>query len=306
MSAATGPRPPGAAAPLVAPSSPTPGSRAALQEGRRVQALVEAERRLARRLAERAGLAPPAQDAPRPVVVACVDRLRRADEQEPAVRALGVEVDRLRWALALSVGDQLRWERRRRRCRAVGSAELAQAAALGLFEAARRFDPARGVRFGTYARFWIREAMGALLDELSHPVRLPRSARRELHRVAAVDTPRSRRRDLHRASVLGGLVEQVPLDGLRGDGRPWAELLGSDAPGPEERCERAQDLQALDRARVDADLDERQRLILTRRFESGHRPPSYREIGEELAVSGERVRQIEQVALGRLRRALAG
>lgn len=67
--------------------------------------------------------------------------------------------------------------------RGVSLLDLIQEGNIALLQAARNFDPAYGVRFATYASWWIRHAIGGAAAEAGHAIRLPEDARRNVYRL---------------------------------------------------------------------------------------------------------------------------
>lgn len=182
----------------------------------------------------------------------------------------------------------VRWVIRRRGFarRAFGALEvddLMQEGALGLLRAARTFDPTKGA-WATYASHWLRQSMGRSLQNMGSTVRAP--VHLQERRVKAGERPRPvmRRLDLP-------ISHDTPTT--------YGDLLADDTPSPEDcaaECERAAELSALMRR---AKLTERERRVLRLRSLD----VSLEDIGTELSLTRERVRQIEQTALERLRRA---
>ena len=160
---------------------------------------------------------------------------------------------------------------------------------LGLFEAARRFDPAYGVRFLTFAAWWIRKAMRAAIERDGTPVRVPSTQRRRMR--AKLPIPRAVRLD-------------HPV-GSDPDAPTFLERLPDPtAISPERNVLRDEAIAHL-RAAVGA-LAGRQREVVELRYGTSTKPPmTLLEAGGALGVSRERIRQIEGEALERLRRRLA-
>jgi RNA polymerase primary sigma factor len=197
--------------------------------------------------------------------------------------------------------------------------DLIQEGNIGLMHAAEMFDWRRGTRFGTYAGWWIRQAISRAAREQSRMIHLPEHVAARLHKVRAVtarltqdhgDEPSIARiadatgLPAEEVTDLLRLVEQpLSLDVTRaGDEHALQDTLEDpDAEVPADvaaRHELGDGLrQALDHLAV------REREVVRLRFgiEDGH-ARTLREVGRELRLSRERVRQIETSALARLRR----
>jgi RNA polymerase primary sigma factor len=213
--------------------------------------------------------------------IAKVPLLTPAEERELGARIQG---DRDEAALARLVESNLRFVvscARRYRRPGVPLIDLIHEGNLGLMEAARRFNPARNVKFITYAVWWVREAMAhALADQVrafSFPPKL---------------LPR-----------LGSRTGDLSLDEAveAGGGRPLAETLTQDRVPPiDVALIRRSDLADLDSAL--RELDGREQKVVRLRFGlDDDRPRTLREIGDRLHLSRERVRQIESRAKDKLR-----
>ncbi len=203
---------------------------------------------------------------------------------------------------------------------------------LGLIQAARKYDPFReghDVKFITYAVWWIRQAILHALAEHAGSFRLPQKQANTLYRMERVrselsDSLGRSPGDDELAKELEISIEDVrvltqasqsslslndPVD-AEGDSEFGDLLEQTVLPDTDDRILRESFLQAL--ADALADLPERERAVLELRFGlADDQPKTLREIGEQLGLSRERVRQIESRALNQLRRshktkALAG
>jgi RNA polymerase primary sigma factor len=195
---------------------------------------------------------------------------------------------------------------------------------IGLIQAAKKFDPDKNVKFITYAVWWIRQAILHALSEHGATFRLPQKQANILYRLE-----RSRQ-------ALGRELERVPSETELADelGMEPAEvrlllasnqnILSLNQPIDEDGEAEFGDLleqyvipdtdeeilrQGFEEALREAlgELSEKERQILSLRFglEDDH-PRTLREIGEALGISRERVRQIENQALTKLRRSAKG
>jgi RNA polymerase primary sigma factor len=203
--------------------------------------------------------------------------------------------------------------------RRVDRVELLQEGVVGLLRALGRYDASRGVPFWSYASWWVRQAMQQLVAELTGPVVLSDRALRQLsrikdaHRRAMLETGREPdRADL---SVRTGLtVEQIgdltaveraprsidePVGAEDGVVGTFGELLADPlAEGEYERVLEAIERQEL--LTLLAGLSDRERSILRARYGLDGAEQSLRQVAARLGLSAERVRQLEQRALGKL------
>ncbi|MDO6726179.1 RNA polymerase factor sigma-32 [Cognatishimia sp. 1_MG-2023] len=212
--------------------------------------------------------------------------------------------------------------------------DLIQEAGLGLLKAADRFDPDRGVRFSTYAVWWIKAGMqdhvmrnwslvrtGSTSAQKSLFFNLKR-VEAQLQRDAqkAGETLDSHQLTEQIASEIGVSVSDVSmmqgrlagadfsLNAVQGgeeDGREWIDVLEDENPEGSENVEKSRDLNTLREwlAEAMSILSERERHIVIER-KMGDRARTLDVLGKELGVSKERVRQIEAAALTKMRQAL--
>jgi len=208
---------------------------------------------------------------------------------------------------------------------------------LGLFEAARRYDSGSGAKFITYAVWWIRKRILQALDEQSSLVRLPCHHRKRMREIRLAEDALRRElgRDPHREEISRRLGRDGVSSAVEARGLPAAavgiervlsrhrrvvsldrDAEGQDGPmrgwsgrlaGSNRRAD--EDLihgETIDRL-VDAvdRLPPAERSVIRSRFGlDAEAARTLREIGREMGLSRERVRQIECRAKERLRRLL--
>lgn len=115
--------------------------------------------------------------------VAAVKRLRPRPVSALEVMGLWVETEADRWKLAMSGFRIAVGEARKMGGRGLDHEDLVNEGIMGLLDAAKRFDPARKLRFSTYARWWVRARMMRAIDTTGSIVRLPGGLLEKVRRV---------------------------------------------------------------------------------------------------------------------------
>jgi RNA polymerase primary sigma factor len=204
------------------------------------------------------------------------------------------------------------------RNKAIPLEDLIQEGAIGLMQAAERFDPSRGFRFSTYATHWIRQAIGRAIDNKAKAIRIPahvsqtmRRIERERLRLASILGVEPSSEQLGEAmglsvkklnAIINSCQEMLSLDMNIGDAgnTTLGGLIRDNGADPEDQV-LSEEVKA-ELRQIFRELNDRERCVMEMRFQLDPNSTMLQEdLAKQMNITRERVRQIEMQALKKLR-----
>jgi RNA polymerase primary sigma factor len=194
---------------------------------------------------------------------------------------------------------------------------------IGLVKAVERFDPSKRAKLSTYAAWWIRQSIKRALSNQSKTIRLPIHLGDKISKMRRVALQMSE--ELGREPTDDELAEEIgiasekisqlktasirpaSLDAPIGDddSTEFGESVGDEEARTPFELLRDKDLHNEVGGLLEV-LDDREKKIISQRFGfNGGKQKTLEEVGEKLGVTRERIRQLQNIALSKLRRALS-
>lgn len=201
--------------------------------------------------------------------------------------------------------------------------DLVSESNIGLRRAAERFNPHKGAKFSTYASWWVKQAIKRYINNHGRTIRIPiHMGDRiiKIRKMASLLTLELGREPTHKEiaealgvtektinKIYGSESRVVPLESPLGNEgtTTWAEIIADEkAEKPDYEAERANDMTRL--AGMIKHLSKKEKDVLVRRYGLGKEDPqTLEDIGDILGVTRERVRQIQNKALVKLKKRIS-